>query len=382
MLRKLTISNLYCFIFILFGSWFLQAQKLNLAGRTPFQKCWEVTTTLSRNLASDNEAQIYIPIPLGQITTLGVNKNEIWNIDLGGEIINRPLYQNKILYVLSKISNQERESGGITYFISAINTNSGIAEWKKEFISEKIPIVFLQKSNLIVILAELTHSLDEQSSKFIVLDTNTGQPILEKTYNFIVKQFFNSSNKDLIFLTSKNSITSFSISDGELISFNTSLKNIESGSAYESGVLLSDNKGSLYFIDSSGKENKFKIRFGAKITHISLYNNKFLISSLDNFIYSVSADGKQIDWKKRFAGRIIEKPLVEQNTVIAFSQGDNSLYFINFDDGKVFNRITVSSGEEITGSPVLLNNFVIITTNKGVRVYSSDNCNNFTAAGK
>lgn len=382
MLRKLTISNLYCFIFILFGIQFLQAQKLNLAANTPFQKCWEVTTTLSNNLASDNEAQIYLPIFPGQIKTLGVNKNENWKIDLGGEIINRPLYQNKMLYVLSKITNQARELGNIAYFISAINTNSGITEWKKEYVSEKIPIVFLQKSNLIIILAELTHSLDEQSSKFIVLDINTGQPILEKTYNFIVKQFFNGSNEDLTFLTSKNSITSFSISDGELLSFNISLKNIESGSTYEDGVLLSDNKGSLYFIDSSGKENKFKIRLGAKITHISLYNNRFLISSLDNFIYSVSADGKQINWKKRFAGRIIEKPIVEQNTVIAFSQGDNSLYFINFDDGKVFNQITVSSGEEIIDSPVLLNNFVIITTNKGIRAYSSDNCNNFTAAGK
>lgn len=373
-------------ILVLFCISFLRGQELNSIPGPPFQNCWELSETIVNKVASDNVSKIFIPISYGTIKTLDTSKNEIWSISLGGEIIAQPIYRDKSLYILSKVSKSSneniKEQDSAIYFISAVNTESGTSKWRKEYSSKRTPILFSQRDKLIIGLDKDLNHPSRHNLNLIILDAHTGDVILERNYDFSVTQYYNIPDENIVMLISTNSRASFSTLDGEFVSFNSSIENIKTGSAYSGGIILSDNKGILYFVDSTGKENRLKIRFGAKVTDIAFYNDKFLISSLDNFIYSVTLDGKQINWKKRFPGRVVEKPVISQNTIIAFSQGDSSLYFINFDDGKVFNRITIPDGEEIIGSPVALNSFVIVTTNKGIRAYSSDNCKKITATDK
>jgi len=392
MFRELIFSGFKLFTLILFCSIFLMGQELGSILSAPFQICWESPDRITAKIASDKEKTLFIPLPNGIIKAIDTNKNEIWRADLGGEIMAHPFYQTKTLYAVSKIhesptgqTKETKETGDINteYSISALDTDSGISKWKKEYRSETIPALSLQSGRLAIILTGKASDSNGRVLSLDVLDKNTGDTILKKNYGFGVKQFFNTAtedNENIVALSSSNSIISFSILDGKTKSFNISIKSIQTGATSGTGLLLSNDRGNIYLIDSTGLETKFKIRLGARITSFALHRSSILISSLDNFIYSISSDGKQINWKKRFAGRIIEKPIIYLDAVIAYSQGDNSLYFLNYDNGKIINRITVADGEEIIGSPIFFNNLLIVSTSKSIKAFSFGSCRNFTAA--
>lgn len=386
MFRKLILSGCQLFIFILVCVTFFRGQELNSILHNPFQKCWESPEKTSTTVASDNESNIFIPLFTGIIKAIDLNKNEAWRTDIGGEILSPPIYHARTLYILSKLNERSagrnNEAANAKYSITSLDADSGIAKWKKTYRSKKIPTMTLQKDRLLIVLTENAKGSGEKHSNFNVLDALTGNLIFEKNHSFEIKQIFNTANENgenIIILSSLNSIISFSILDGKIITSATSIKNIQTGAVFNKGVLLSNDRGGIYFVNPKGEENEFKIRLGAGTTSIAQHKNSILISSLDNFIYSLSTDGKQIKWKKRFAGRIIEKPILLPDTVIAFSQGDNSLYFLNSNNGKTFNRIDLSSEEEIIGSLLLLNKLIVVSTNKGIKVFSSSGCGDFTA---
>jgi hypothetical protein len=389
MLRELVFSSFKLFILILVGNFFLKGQEPKSFLNVPFQICWELPERSAIPIASDNVSKIFIPLSDGIIKTIDINRNEVWKTDVGGEILDHLLHQNRTLYVTSKVSvvpvKHTAAPQDNTYSILALETSSGISKWKKEFRSEKIPLLSLQSDRLVVILAENTSSLGKSSSSFNVLDINTGDTIFEKSFVFDVKQFFSTSDgnsENIVILTSLNSIISFSVLDGKTVRYYTSLKGIQTGATSNTGILLSNDRGSIYLLSSIGEEIKFRIKFGARVTSITHQKDSILISSLDNFIYSVSSDGKRINWKRRFPGRVIERPIITPDTIITYSQGDNSLYFLNYNNGKVFNQVTVADKEEIFGSPILLKNFVIVATSRGIKAFSSGSCPSVAATEK
>ena len=386
MFRGSGFSTLPILIIFLFCNSFLSGQA-ELIANPPYQSCWGLTERVTNKIASDNENKLFIPNSSGSIKTIDVNKNEIWSFELGGEIASQPIYKDKTLYVLSKVNKsidrEMEETDTVDYFISAINAESGISIWRKEYKSKQTPILLARQDKIIVFLNNYKSTrIDELSLSFITLNASKGDEVFERNYNFNIKLFYEISDEDIVILTSANKIVFFSTINGDLTSFNGSAGDIQTGAVFNKGLILTDDKGILYFIDPTGRKSRLKIRFGAKITHIVFLRDNFLITSLDNFIYLISADGRKIIWKKRFAGRIVEKPTVIQNAIIAFSQGDNSLYFINPDDGKVFSRITVSEGEEIIESPLILNNLIIVTTNSGIKTFSSGKCETLAVADR
>jgi hypothetical protein len=387
MFRGPVFSSFKLFILILAGNFFLKGQESNSVLNTPLQVCWDLPGRIAVNIASDNAKNIFIPLSNGVIKTININKVEVWKADLGGEIVNQPIYQKRTLYVTSKVisTNHTIKTGDITYSILALDTGSGISKWKKEFRSERVPILSLRGDRLVVILAGSTGNSGESTSRFNIIDTNTGNTIFEKSYVFGIKLFLNAfdeKTENIVILTTLNSIFSFSTLDGKTASFRTSLRGTQTGAVSDTGILLSNDRGIVYLITLTGEENKFKIRFGAGVTSIAQQKESILISSLDNFIYSVSLDGRRVNWKRRFPGRIIEKPITTPENIIAYSQGDNSLYFLNYDNGKMFNRVTVGDEEEIIGSPILLKNLLIVSTSKSIKLFSSGTCPSFAATEK
>lgn len=390
MFRDFTLLSFKLVILILVCSFFLRGQAAVSTPNKSFQNCWTLSARLANRVASDNDNKIFIPLQNSILKAIDTDNNELWSTQPGGDIIAQPIYQDETLYVLSKISisfGGRNKPDRFVYSVSALDTNSGISRWRKEFGSETIPNLFSQKGRLIVYLNQKVENSGESIASFHILDEQTGNLVFEKNYDFEVKEIFSASGKlkeeeKIIMLTSENSVASFSPADGRLVKLNTAIKKIRTVSTYRNGFLLSDESGYIYFVQPSEGENKFKIRFGASVTNMTTYKESILISSLDNFIYLVSSDGKQLVWKRRFAGRITEKPIIDSDTVVVYSQGDSSLYFLNYEDGKVFNRITIADDEEIIGNPLLLNNFVVLTTSKGLKAFSSEVCKNFTAAEK
>lgn len=398
MFWKLIFSAFKASVLVLVLSFFLSGQELNSFPQSPFLNCWEMPENLAANVASDNDNKIFLPLSNGIIKAIDIYKNEIWKTEIGGEVVIQPSHRGKNLYVLSKTDTVEGENTeGIyisRYSITALDKDSGITKWKKDFKSEQIPMLSSKKGALIIIQNRGFSNSTADNSSLSVLDENTGDVLLERNYNFGVKQVFNAwsekgekgekseKNENILMLTSLNSIATFSISNGKTLLVNLSTKNIQEGTVFEKGILVSNDRGNVYFIDSKGNEHEFKIRLGARAASITYYKDSLLISSLDNFVYSLSLDGRKINWKRRFSGRITEKPIVNQNAVVIYSQGDNSLFILNYDDGKVINRVTVTDKEEITGEILLLKRLLVVMTSKGIKVFSSDRCENLAAASR
>lgn len=355
----------------------------------PFQKCWETSETDTIHIASDNVSNLFIQNSSGQIKSLDVFGNENWTLELGGRFIKHPQFQTDTLYMLSKTeingiseTDSEIDTGDTyrqdnlksdSYFVSAVNSANGIVRWRKDFKSSKEPLLLLNGKTLIISLSE------GDFSKLSALNILDGIQTYEKNLDFTISKFFGVTDNLLMFAGSDHQIGIVSLPEGKVRLFNNDFKSIQTGLLNGDSAILSDAGGYLYLVNFSGTSADIKIRFGGRVSSILSNGGRFLISSHDNFLYSISKDAKKILWKKRFAGRITEKPVIAENVLILSSQGDNTLYFLNPEDGKVLNQISLSAGEEFSGGPSVLGSILVVDTNKGIRAYSSSKCENRTS---
>lgn len=364
------------FLLILNAPVFLNAQESSNF-TTPFKKCLENKDTSIFTVASDNEYLFFIFDLNGQIKALEKLQTEIWTLDIGGELAAKPVFFNKTLYILSRqvknkgLSDQDEVYKDAGFYITAVDTFSGLSKWKKDFYSENKPYIKLFDNKLYILTD------DESSSLITVLNLSDGKIFSERKLNFKFSQIFNAADS-LILGKDASSLVSYSINKGERKIHSKSVVNIEAAFASGEDLIFSDKNGSFYFANASGDQRKSKIRFGAKITFIKSFQNRLLLSSNDNFLYSLSGDGKKIFWKKRLPGRITTEPIIFRGVIITYSQGDNSLYFIDFENGKILNQITTD--QEIINNPLVNENFVAIQTSGGLSLYKTAECEDSAAA--
>lgn len=384
MFRKLVFINFHLSLFFLFGNFFINGQHNSLSrpggfSEYIFQRCWVIPEDLNSQIASDNENTLFISLSDGTIKALDLKGDEIWKTNLGGEIVSPLQYQNDKIFVISQTSMLLQETDikdrTNTFTISALDKESGISIWKKEYRSMQIPKLSAFKDRLLIVTSEKSTNGIVSIINFV--EENFGKSLFHKGYNFEVLQIFNArdeNRQNIMLLTSLQTIASISLFEGETTFSKTVTDYVQAGTYFNRGVLLADKRGNINFVDSSGAEQQFKIKFGAGISSVTHYKNSILVTSLDNFFYSLAEDGRRLNWKRRFAGRITEKPIIREDAIFAYSQGDSVLYILNHGDGRVLNRVSVTNKKEINGFPVLLKNFLFIMTNGGLEAFSSREC--------
>lgn len=384
MFRKFVFINFHISLFVLFGIFFINGQHNSISrsdtySEYTFQRCWLIPADSSSQIASDNDSLFYISFSDGTIKALDLKGKEIWKTNLGGKIVFPLQYHNNKLFVVSQANvllQETDEKNGINSFtISALDKESGISVWKKDYRSAQRPRLSASKDRLIIVTSE--KSSNGIVSIIDVVEEQFGKSLFHKGYNFDVLQIFKSRDDNgqyIKMLTSLQTMASISLFDGETTFSKTEADHFQAGTNFNRGVLLADKRGHINFIDSSGTKQEFKLKFGAGISSVTHHKNSILVTSLDNFFYSVSEDGRRLNWKRRFAGRITEKPIIRQDMIFAYAQGDSVLYILNHGDGKVLNRVSVTDKKEIIGFPVLLKNFLFIMTNGGLEGFSSKEC--------
>ena len=372
MFIKLIFSILLLFIYSFNSPIQVNGRETQITS-TPFQKCWNYPEVNSSLVASDNISSFFLENSQGQIKNINSLGKENWNLELGGETISKPIYLNGTLYILSR-TDSIKSTINIQniYSVAAVNSLTGLVRWRMNFNSITIPFLILYKENPAIIFTR------DNVSELILIDSVKGSTLLENRFNFVFSKFYGVSKDLIVFENSRHQVGFLSISEGKVKSADNNFKSFEIGSVNSEFAMLADANGSLYLLNFLGNITAVKIRLGGKISSIIFYENKYLISSHDNFLYLFSKDAKKIIWKKRFAGRIIEKPIISQDVFIAFSQGDNSVYFISPEDGKTLNQINLPEGEEISSSPIILGDLILVNTSAGISAYSSSKCGNRT----
>jgi hypothetical protein len=73
-----------------------------------------------------------------------------------------------------------------------------------------------------------------------------------------------------------------------------------------------------------------------------------------------------LKWKRRVSGRIKIKPLLFGGYTVVVTDGDNSVSIISLRDGRVVNKIDLEADNYFSGQPIVLGNYLIVQTYKGV----------------
>lgn len=372
MFKPIVLQSFVIFIIVFFAV-SIQGQKRNSPDAVSYELCWQEQENVIGKIASDNDKLIYLPLQNGKIKSTDYKQNELWTLEIGGEIENL-IFSNRILYVLSKTLKanlDDTPNVNNKFVISAVNGSTGIVVWKKEILSEHMPQIFIKEN---VLVASSKTRNDPKKTSIVVIEVTKGNILTEHSFPFDISLFYDDPNSEMLLGISDSSFYKFSVSTGAAQKFNVNVRNAQAVFVKDGEILVSDDRGALYSVNRSGAFERLKARFGGKITDISFYDERYLLSSLDNFLYLISKDGRNIVWKKRLSGRLTDKPLIFDHSILTFSQGDSSFYFINFDDGKITNRINMPDGEEIIGAYKFNERFFLISTTKGVSLYALSGC--------
>ncbi len=118
------------------------------------------------------------------------------------------------------------------------------------------------------------------------------------------------------------------------------------------------------------RKNFWKFRNGAQVSSITFTPKGLLLTSYDNFVYLVSTEKGKLIWKKRLAGRITVEPLVFDNFVAVSSLFDSEVFVLDLSNGKQVNQFSLTEESLLLNSPLLLENFLVYVTFKGLSIFS------------
>lgn len=338
---------------------------------SPLEKCWEFQNNQMTNLniASDNNQTLFLFNKNNEIQAIStVVGKPIWTTKIGGVPTSQMMFnQSKLISLIQYIKKENNDVNNSFNQLTEFTLNSGIIS-SKLIINSAEQNFYITKNNFDKILTNNKGAIVYIDSKQQIIWTQK----LNTTIPFSPIQ----ASQKLILGTSNKTIIIISINNGT-IEKQINLQAVPSSinlDAIHKTVYVGDSEGNLYSFDLD-KQNllNWKIKIGGEITSISLSNDKILISSNDNFVYLLSnLNGKKI-WKKRLAGRIIGKTMLDENFATFLTNSSNSFEIISLKNGKTSNKILLEDDLYFVSEPLLVDNKLIIPTQKGILAYSP-NC--------
>lgn len=383
-------------IFMKLLTFFLAIQSNPSAAQTfeaPLRKCWAVETPLNlkSEFASDN-VSVFLPYPEGILKSVDVRTGEVrWKSELGGEISDLIIDQNKILYVITtkmspienteakmeKTESTEKSKSHVkTLSISALSSVTGIFRWKTELDLSDTENVYLFERNRFIYLIT-------GKGKVLVLDGDTGKTISTRSENFQTQLQPLFSDQKFYVGDTDGQVFEFVLS-AERVQNNASPKSLKKLSSAPTSFLRSgedlyagDKTGRIYKINISNLKTDWVARTGGEITDIKAVADRILVSSADNFVYSLSRSNGSRVWKKRLNGNNRQSSVIGDIGVFS-PLGDQTVTILELKKGRTVNQISFNSPENnsLVGKTQIFGNMLVISTLQGIYGFSADGCSN------
>jgi len=298
----------------------------------PLQKCWEINNPLIDGFASDNESLIISQTDGNIIRLDKFTSDQIWKTSIGnkGSSIIR-LIKDKILIVtLEEASNSEnrlavRNLDGLSGVVKDLKEFPGVSKEIDSTDLEKGRIFYLNSKSGIGKLDLENESLDWFSTNYKVNENTTLSA--DKLYF----AFVNDSEITRVKISNE--------SDRQTVKSNSS--QIVAVSLANDSLFWGDDSGKVFQKESNKKTFEKVLRTGGKISSLQHIDNNILITSNDNYLYLYSPKNKRLLWKKRLSGRVTFKPQAQENIVVVTTNAESDLYFVNLENGKTFNQISL-----------------------------------------
>lgn len=328
----------------------------------PLKKCWEIADNSIEKIASDNNSLI-ISNKNGEIKNINKKAaDEIWKISIGSKYEPIIGLRNEEILLLTLETQTDAEKNLV---LKKIDGQTGIVKELKNFGKIDERLTYSSFENFF--------SLEK------ILETDNVTFILEQINSFLKSP--KTTSEEIILSYSENY---FSISDGRNILY----KSIANKDQFQKiGELPETEKvtatifteNSLFWGDDSGKvfqkgfnNNPIKIlRTGSRVSSIQNIGNSLLITSNDNFLYNYSLTKKKVKWKKRLPGRVVISPRIGNNFAVITTSAVSELLFIDLENGKTFNQITMPNDAFIKDFQID-DDSVFILTNTGLTKFTRD----------
>lgn len=315
--------------------------------------------------ASDNESAIIFENG-GSVQSFNLRTFKLnWKTDVGGIFPKKPFVSNENLFFINESVKNAK--------IYSVSLKTGLTDWSR-LVEENIekPAAFelirFDENSLILLKQFEILKINSVSGELLWRTKSPAKletllPLDEKTVitgdleKFIKKISFEATHLEKNYYQTKFETVPDTL-------FSDKFKNI----------YISDVYGQIYVFEKSLKRRIWKFKSGGRATNFLDTEKGLIVTSLDNFVYMLSYTSGKILWKKRLSGRIITSPLLNSDTLIAFSYGATEVVFIDIGGGQTVNKIFLADEEFVIDTPIYFEGRYVFLTNKNLLIYQAGKC--------
>lgn len=298
-------------------------------------------------IASDNERLFTLSTSTGLLSSYQTvpNADVQWELDLGSSIISN-LEQDRTSLYVAAVTDGDPE----VLSVRRISKLTGITSWQRD-------LPFADSYEL------------QRHDNFLIALSTTSRTTLKIESGQIVSSEVPAQPNNV---ESPDRRPGTTAGEGRSIAVKTSNSGeIEITAVFSNDSLMfsGDKNGNISATDISGTKNLWKYKAGGQISNFSLLDGGLLASSFDNFLYYFDQESGNLRWKKRFPFRLTDRPIMAGEVIIVSSAGNNRIFFLEKNSGKIINQISLPEPLLLTAPPVFAADKLFIATNSGIQTY-------------
>jgi eukaryotic-like serine/threonine-protein kinase len=342
-----------------------QQKEAHLSLSQPLTIKWTYQTDATINLTPITDGEhIYLPLASGVITSLNAADGKlIWKTDLGGEISSSPTADGNAVYIASKSLEEQKSTKLPTGSIRALGREGGITLWMRLL---PMPI----RGTLIESGPNLYGGASD--GRIYAFKKRTGDIVWTLQYSSPFASYPIIAGSRLYIGSDDGYFFALDKSNGKIIWRYRTHGPIK-GRAYISNgfVYFGSSDGYVYAVRESDGHLRWRRRTGASVQTVTGAQNSLLVASLDNFAYSLSYNNGDRLWKRQLAGRVVAEPLATLDGALFTSLSSSIGVVLDLKSGKQLNSLPIGEENDLTASPIISANLLILTTKHGLLAFSS-----------
>jgi len=363
LINFLTVALPLCFTMLIPVS--SSAAQPNRSSTDPplLKQCWNYPAAIGEQGLSSDTSRIFLSEQNARIEAISVDSGaKLWASDLGGTVASNIFVGDKNIYVATRSTGNEPSKSHTTLW--ALSPETGLTVFS----------VQLNATGQIMLSGVGQRLFSVSDGVIAALDASTGATLWNRTVAAVTAEAIIANDK-IILGTNDKLILLISTQTGEINS-RIKTKYIPTAVATSDSktIIIGDDRGNLTSVDAVSGNARWKLRQGARISEINLYNGDLLVASYDNFVYSIDAGSGKIAWKKRMAGRVNIVPDAAKQIAVTLAAGENTAFVIDTRNGKSLNQLTLDSENAFVHSPVIAGNSAVFATVDGILGYSVTGC--------
>jgi len=362
---KLTI------VFTIFAA--LISSALATAGQKPrdetatISKCWELPIEVIPAAALQSDGRrIYFASNDGVVTAIetGTGKTS-WTADLGGRINSNILVRERDVVVSTMAVGNDESAAPAT--LRSLSKETGIANWTNRIDYSDKFVLGNTGAGIVVVGSNGSAAL---------LGANDGTTLWKRSILGMVGAPARIGGQHIAIGLQSGENYLLSIADGSIVSkFSTKYPAEAIAEIFGKGIVTGDTRGNLTARTASNGERVWSFKAGAKLSFITETVYGVAAVSADNFIYLLSPENGDVIWKKRLSGRILAEPAVSDKFFITAVYGENALYIIDQQTGRLVNQINLPEQASFSQSPILVTHeSIAAATNSAIILWSFGPC--------